>query len=80
MVLLVGFLCAGSALLVQWRQLVAKVVQERPPVGLRGWGARTGRSVMVLEHMLAQSPSPGLRRRGDEQGRLRETPYMYEVG
>ena len=59
---MVGLCCSGSALSVHWRQHVANSCKKGRRLSRYGWGTREGRSVMALDHKMAQRSAPGERR------------------
>ena len=62
MVLLVASCSSAPALETHWRQGTANSCKKRRRLARCGWGRREGRSVMVLDHKMAQRSAPGERR------------------
>ena len=53
---------SAPALEIHWRQGTANSCKKRRRLARCGWGTREGRSVMVLDHKMAQRSAPGERR------------------
>ena len=60
--MLVASSSSAPALETHWRQDPANSCKKRRRLARCGWGTREGRSVMVLDHKMAQRSAPGERR------------------